>query len=358
MRILMIIQTLQSCHQCDDRGCTIEKIHKEIQDKLGITISKRTLYSDIDDLIKKFDAPVQKHTRNRRKYYSLPPNWRLKTLDEKILDRSEIRTFLLLFKNMSSTQVFEEVINRLQSEFPELGRILGNIMTSTEQVVYWSENPDLEKNNLFDDLYYAILTRQVLQVVYSPFREEQRLYEFHPWYLKEYNQRWFVIGFSPEAEAYNIHPLILALDRIEELKPLEGISYRESDIDIHTFFEDVIGITKYAELPVMHIEFVVSPELYPYIKTKPLHFTQRSRWKETDYGWFCNSIQVSPNYELFNRLLSFGPHLRVLGPPAVVEYLTLMTKHMYDNYTQELAQLGSRFRSFPSVLEFFTNHTS
>lgn len=358
MRILLLIQILREYQQHNDRGYTIEEIHQMLQDRLGIDISKRTIYNDINDLVKKFDAPLRKYTSNRRKYYSLPPNWRLKSLDEKILNRSEILTLLLLFKNMSSTRVFEEVIFRLQQEFPQLGHILEHIMTSTEQVVYWSENPDLEKNNLFDDLYYAILTRQVMQIVYSPFREEQRQYEFHPWYLKEYNQRWFVIGHSPEAEAYHIHPLILALDRIEELKPLKDIPYKESDIDINSYFDDVIGITKHTELPVMCIDFVVSPELYPYIKTKPLHHTQRSKWQETEYGWFRNSIRVVPNYELFNRLLSFGPHLRVLGPPSVEEYLAILSRHMHENYTQDLAQLGSRFHSFPSVVDFFTNHTS
>ncbi len=357
MRILMLIQILRECQQNTDKGFTIEEIHKILQERLGITVSTRTIYNDLNDLVKKFDAPLRKYTSNRRKYYSLPTNWRIRTLDERILNRSEILTLLLLFKNMSSTRVFEEVIFRLQREFPQLGHILENIMTSTEQVVYWSENPDLEKNNLFDDLYYAILTRQVMQIVYSPFREEQRQYEFHPWYLKEYNQRWFVIGYSPEARTYDIHPLILALDRIEELNPLKDIPYTESDIDINSYFDDIIGITKHTELPVMCIDFVVSPELFPYIKTKPLHHTQRSKWHETEYGWFRNSIKVIPNYELFNRLLSFGPHLRVLGPPPVVEYLGLLTRHMHDNYTQDLTQLGTRFQSFPSVVDFFTNHT-
>ena len=60
----------------------------------------------------------------------------------------------------------------------------------------------------------------------------------------------------------------------------------------------------------------VSKEQYPYIRTKPLHGTQKVIEYHED-GSVVIQIEVRENYELIQKLLSFGEKLVVMSPDNI-----------------------------------------
>lgn len=158
------------------------------------------------------------------------------------------------------------------------------------------------------DLFNAILYKKVLLIEYQSFKSNSiDSFEIHPYYLKQFNSRWFLIGNRFEFENLTN----LALDRIISFTETNK-KYQDSMIDFNDYFDDVIGVSIPPESSIIKIILNASNELTPYILTKPLHGSQK-RISDSDQG-FTFSIEVIPNHELEKLILSFGEGLKVIEP--------------------------------------------
>ena len=61
----------------------------------------------------------------------------------------------------------------------------------------------------------------------------------HPYYVKQYNGRWFLYGLNDERNEISN----LALDRIQSYKMSEIPFKKNEQIDFSTYFDDVMGAT-------------------------------------------------------------------------------------------------------------------
>ncbi len=124
----------------------------------------------------------------------------------------------------------------------------------------------------------------------------------------------------------------LAFDRIERIAPLSGVSYIENTkYDFNDdYFSDIVGVTKYLEYSPIKIGLWVSEALYPYIQTKPLHGSQKLKRVCADG---CElEIEVRPNYELEQLILSYGEGLRVLYPVSLRDRIKERLVTSLENY--------------------------
>lgn len=157
----------------------------------------------------------------------------------------------------------------------------------------------------------------MLNIRYKSFKKNKPITcEVHPYYLKQYNNRWFLFGWNTEFGAITN----FALDRIETVSHMLGeYKPKPAGLDFDEYFDDVVGVT-IPKGKVEHIVMRVAPDRYPYIKNKPLHPSQHNYDKE-----FRVTIDVIPNNELIALLLSFGSQLEVLEPQSVRE---MMKEHV------------------------------
>ena len=205
------------------------------------------------------------------------------------------------------------------------------------QVISFSKNP-LEGSNLFGELFTAITQKQVVKLVYHIFTENdiQKGIYFHPYLLKEYNRRWYVLGLTEDDR----QPLCFGLDRLDDVVPQPSRKYLPYDGQFDEWFDDIIGVTNYQDKPVQRILFWVSDDSKKYVETKPLHESQikysgkseeeyRAQYPDLDSGAFF-SIDCRENYELIRELMSFGENLIVLSPESIktkiIEKISAMSK--------------------------------
>ena len=114
------------------------------------------------------------------------------------------------------------------------------------------------------------------------------------------------------------------MDRIQKLQA-DKHSYQENTIDFEEYFEDIIGITNFADREVQTVELALSPEIIPYIATKPLHSSQRLRDNKV-------SLKVKLNYELETLILSFGEKIIVLSPVELRERIQKRLQNALNQY--------------------------
>ena len=175
----------------------------------------------------------------------------------------------------------------------------------------------------------SIKTQQALDVTYKPFDEKPRKHTIHPYFLKQFNSRWFLFALDEEERDKGIYPVNLAIDRIEKIENSSVKYIPNSDIDFNEYFNHIIGVTKPSGEHVTKIKFAVSPELKPYLETKPIHHSQRAFTKKGEM--YHSSIKVIPNYEMYSMFLSFGENFKVVFPVEIVNKMGNILQNMIIN---------------------------
>jgi len=206
-----------------------------------------------------------------------------------------------------------------------------------KKCIYRYKNPDFSINNqplnqtelsqISTALENTINSRKVIKVVYRPFKyNEDIIIILHPYYLKQYNNRWFVLGLNDELKKI----YTVALDRIVSFETITKKYIKNTEIDFKEYYEDVIGVTKPENGKVVKVELQFNNNAGPYVFTKPLHESQHN--KKFDENGLLVTIEVIPNVEFEKLILSFGDDVRIISPKKIVEQFKAKYKSALDQY--------------------------
>ncbi|MBR6104857.1 MAG: WYL domain-containing protein [Paludibacteraceae bacterium] len=196
-----------------------------------------------------------------------------------------------------------------------------------EVIAEYDNNPHLKGRNFFMPLFNAIKEKKALSIHYQDFKhDEERVYEVSPYFLKQYNKRWFLFAKS---QLYD-NLTNFALDRINSIEPsLKGYEENNGKFDFSSIFQHTIGVST-GNGNVEDIVIRINKSLYPYISTKPLHPSQTFIGKDDDAVTI--KISVTPNYELEQLLLSYGEGITILSPASLREKMKARLEKNLKNY--------------------------
>lgn len=287
-------------------------------------IGRRQLFEDIKHMESDqgWSIPLERHHEDKRVWYRYSePGFSINKRPLDVDEAGQLKEALLTlnrFKGMPQFQWVDELVARLETGF--------GLRQGAERIIEFEENPYLKGNEHITTLFQAILGEQVLAVTYQGFKQAEPVSSrFHPHYLKQYNNRWFVFGATEGYEGITN----LALDRIIKLMPARGRFKPNTKVDYADFFEDVVGVSVPSE-PVTIVEIHVAPKLWPYLASKPLHGSQKVL-KNTKSSVTIR-LDVIPNYELQALLLSYGEELQVLAPESLRQAMKVRVEALARNY--------------------------
>ena len=185
---------------------------------------------------------------------------------------------------------------------------------------------DLKGVNFLVPLFNAILNKRVLSVKYQDFKSPEA-YQiiFHPYYLKQYNNRWFAFGLN---DANEIPTWNLALDRIVNITETDLV-YRFTYIDWFDYFYDIVGVTQPEDGVAEEIKLSFSKDVAPYVMTKPIHVSQKHL-----LGLHSLEVRINviPNFELEKLILSFGEQVKVISPEDLKLRIKQRLQKSIENY--------------------------
>lgn len=159
---------------------------------------------------------------------------------------------------------------------------------------------------------------------FSKSRPEQDIL-FHPYFVKRYKQRWYMIGLRERSKDIRTY----ALDRVKSMTTI-GENFEMPDITPEPFFSNLIGITD-SKAHVKTVKIMTTPTQAKYFRALPFHSSQEEELGDK-YSIF--SYRLKLNYELVHELLSYGNSLKVLEPKELVVMITnelRSTLSLYDN---------------------------
>jgi predicted DNA-binding transcriptional regulator YafY len=307
----------------------LEAVNDALADSIGSGkgIARTQLYKDISFMESEagFSIPLEKIQDGQRKYYRYKEkNYSIKNSPLSSIEADNIKSALLVLSRFKGLPQFEWV-NEL---IPVLNDKLG-FANDSKQVIYFDSNVDYLGIAYIEPLFNSITSKRVLEIEYQDFKNPLPYKViFHPYVLKQYNNRWFVFGMNEEYENPYWN---MALDRIQSIKELSK-TYKSTNTDWEDdYFYDIIGVTRIQDVEVQEVVLQFAPELAPYIQTKPIHPTQ-SKLKFLESGEMVITIKVIPNYELERLILSYGERVKVISPTSVQESIHSRIKTMYALY--------------------------
>lgn len=182
--------------------------------------------------------------------------------------------------------------------------------------VEFQNNNELKGLEWFSSLLESCLNHEALAITYKPYGKDAIICYASPYWLKQYNNRWYLICKEDKYETLS-H---LALDRIMDVKADKSLKYRKAGKSVEEYFRHVIGVTKHKNAKKEQIVLKVQPGRVNYIVTKPFTDMQ-STPKLNEDGTYNVSFRVEMNVEypdrnkeLIQTILSFGNDVEVIEP--------------------------------------------
>ncbi|KXX66683.1 YafY family protein [Flammeovirga sp. SJP92] len=288
-------------------------------------IQRRQIFDDIKfmESDKGFQIELDRIKDGRKTYYRYKDT--TFSINNQPINEKEANQLKAAFQVMSRFEglpQFEwvyEIKKKLETSF--------QLEDNEREVIGFESNVDLVGLGYLSELFDAVFYEKVLHIRYKSFlSEEENQFELHPYYLKQYNNRWFLLGQDERFDTLTV----IALDRILCIKEARNVEFIPNlNIDFKEYFDDFIGVSKLGDETIV-IKFWVHNSRAPYVETKPLHCTQKKLGAEGEGTLF--SIDVIPNKELETQLLSFGEDLYVLSPSTFRERMKERVIHLFSLY--------------------------
>lgn len=304
------MEIMEKCNEALERRCE------------PLITATNTIRNDILSIENRWNIVVEpiKVGRNIRYRYQNPnfSIFRSSLNEEEIIELSHAVSLLRRFEGMPGFGWVDELNVHLQS----------TINIEQKSFVGFDENKQLRGMEYFTPLFECISRKEVIELQYQSYKEDKaNIYVVHPYYLKEYNQRWFLFAFNNKYKDVTI----FSLDRIRGIRKTSDTYIKNETIDFEHYFDERIGVSSIKYEEAIRVIIRVNAEQLQYMLTKPLHHTQEVIEYEQNGGAIL-SIKVKPNFELIQCLLSFGDRVTVLGPESLREKMKRRIKKNLSNY--------------------------
>lgn len=324
-------QVLDRCfsdfHHQYDINDLLDKVNEALYDLYGTEVSIRQIRDDIKYMRDRvtFNAPIKAYQYDGKKCYYRYEDRGFSIFNNE-LSTEEVSTLrstidmLGRFRGVPSNAWLEEVISNLEYRF--------GVKPNTENVVAFDQNELLKGLEFLGELIDSAMNHQPLSVLYRTFAGKETQTIIHPYHIKQFNNRWFLIGLQ-EGEHGN-YITNKALDRIVKFSRANVSFIPNESIDFNEYFNDIIGVTIPEDHPeIENIILRFDSSRFPYVVNKPIHSSQIVIDEEN----FIIQLSVRPNKELEARIFSYGNQVEVLKPNWLRKQIALKFQEMAKMYT-------------------------
>ena len=309
--------------------CSKEKLIEACEEALDISpLGERTIDKDIYDMRNDnglaFWAPIR-YDKTKGGYYYVDPDY---SIDNLPLKQDEIEALAFastLLNQFRNTSLFNQFSGALQKIVDAVNIQKSNVHFTHYDFIDFERVPFVKGSEFLHEIIEAIRDKRPLMLHYQSFDQEMPVdHIVHPYLLKEYRNRWYVIGLH---EKYN-EIRTFGLDRIISVDS-SHIPFKDKNFNPQDFFKNTIGIISPQGKPP-DIIFVLKKRQAQYLITQPLHESQKVIAENEEEITF--RIKVHPTYELMNVFMGYGANLRIIEPLNIRDEIIDMIQKTLKQY--------------------------
>jgi predicted DNA-binding transcriptional regulator YafY len=295
---------------------TMAEIIDACMDKLDYAPSEETIQKDIRNMKLEhpqgFGAPIR-FCRVNMGYEYTDPNYTLTAVSLQDSEIATIENAIELINAIGGTRIgakFNHAMQKVLSATLERKDLMDSLP------VLQTMTPPVPKGLEYFDLYYQACKERIpLSLIHFSYQSREfKHILLHPFLIKEFDNRWYLIGYS---EAHS-EVRTFGIDRISQPEKINKPyipSDRETVLD---YLHDIYGVYPIAGQKKTTITIYADEMATHYFKAYPLHQSQQLSIK--NYGDSEISFELIPSMELARYFLSQGKHVEVLSPKWFSQY--------------------------------------
>lgn len=181
-----------------------------------------------------FAAPIE-HDKLEGYYYSDPYFEAFKARISSS-DKEKLSQALTILKQLSGESEFND-LESMVTRIEETYRIKNRKKDSP--IIQFEHSTNIEGQKWVTELKNKIASKSSLRIQYQPFGTEAYNRKISPYLLKEYNNRWFLIGYDHD----NSTITNLGLDRIQSVDNSIMEYFVDDNFDSLTYAKDIVGVS-------------------------------------------------------------------------------------------------------------------
>lgn len=275
-----------------------------------------------------FYAPI-KFSKDRGGYFYEDPNYTISELPLNEDDLNAIKSAaetLFQFKDIPLFKQFDTAIEKILDRM-KISAFDDN--KTDHDVLQFERGSEYKGSEYLGTLFSASKNDQVVTFDYQKFNaNESQSVLLHPYLLKEYRGRWYVIGFDESKNALRTY----SLDRLSKVEQKERSFERLDSFNTASFFQHAMGITVTDEKPEK-VSLKFSDFLSPYIMSQPIHQSQ-TIISNSEHGLVIE-LDVLITVELVTLILGFGDQVEVTSPTQLKERVKLALINSLKKYQDQ-----------------------
>ncbi len=271
-----------------------------------IRVTTRTVAHDIEMM--RHDKALGYKARiiyGKDGYHYEDPNYSIDAInlsEEQLKSFNFVLDFLHEYQDLKIMEEFRAAIDKLAGMFAEF------INPTSTPVIEFEKAPYYKGIELRTPILEAIRAKQVLTIHYTTFGRSYPIkHIIHPYRLKEYKNRWYLVGLLQSRK----NVISLALDRMNKIEKTTTPYVGNTLFSSEDYFKNFLGIT-HTEGEVQDIVLSCNASLANYIKTQHIHESQEIIHE--DKNGIHIRLKLIPNYELISIILGYGKDMTVLQP--------------------------------------------
>lgn len=328
----MIKHEKTAMHEGQDKFARLMRLDQLLRTPEGRTLKEILTDSQIDDICARSLRDNLKELEE--KYGVVYENdlhrgrerlWRYKDTNFSIMQQTS-KDIEVIHKTLENLSLFRGDPRYDMLRFYLMGLEKG-VSESGISYMSFDNNNDVVGLEYVETILEAIMHKYPLKMWYKPFNKDKFVSNVHPYHLRQYNRRWFLLAYSEDRKAISNYPL----DRITKLEHLSK-PYIETDVDFEEFFDDIVGVTNYEGLPLEKVVLKVSNKSIDYIRTKPLHWSQTELNELGTESHTFIQLKLRINIELEMLLFSYNDAIEIIEPIKLRESFAQKIKNMSSMY--------------------------
>ena len=173
----------------------------------------------------------------------------------------------------------------------------------------------------------AMKSNNTLHITFKAFTmKEPKRFLVEPYCVKMSAQRWYMLARNTEHKNLRLY----SLDRIEAVEISNTRFVLPDDFNAKDYFAEFFGIVLDESVPLQTIILRADKYHQNYMRTLPLHPTQREIFACDDYADF--ELRLRPTYDFYMKLMSFGNMIKVLEPKTLQEEICKWLENTIEMY--------------------------
>lgn len=256
----------------------------------------------------------------------LDPTYSIRTFQRDLSEIRDVHGIDIQFnKRTKCYEVIQELSSPIRTKVLESFEMIYtlNLQKGLESIVFFDESKAKGTEHL-DALIYAIKNKLVVRFQHNHAYKYGNMREIKPLALKEFKNTWYLIGWNESGQMRNY-----GLDRIHELVILPTKFVSNDTIDIKTYYQDAYGILNDDKEAAEEIILSFKPAKGNYIKSKPIHQSQKILIDNEDQLQISLRLKINPDF--ISEILSFGDSVVIQKPKKLKNKIKLVLNNILQN---------------------------